>query len=319
MQFIWIDDNPSREEAADSLKGVLNVDMNFVDVKDKDLEAEITGLVAGNEPALIIIDHNLEESHTGVFRKGSSVAASIRETWPECPIVCVSAHDPQLVDSQQKALYEDIIEDSRISQNYSKIKSIAESFNKIRNTRPSNTAELMDLIDVPEIDQQKIASILPAHNFKDSSLAVSISRWVRKILLGRPGFLYNKLWVCTLIGIKIESFSKVEHLFADALYRGVFANSEGDRWWKSTVLQILYATTQSSGLPWEAGRNLPNINDGDYSVSHATNRPYPETVAFEDSSTTASEIPIRIQESELHPEYESLLYFDDIRIMKPEE
>lgn len=319
MKFYWIDDNPDRENASNNLGEALNVTCKFVGVKDKNLEDQIATLLTEEEPDLIIIDHNLQESESGIFKKGSSVAASIRETWPRCPIICVSAVDPKDVDSQQKALYEDIIPDSKISDNYLRIESIALSFKILDDNKPKTIDELLKLIKVPEIDAIKLSAVMPTHDFSDTSLSVWISRWVRKILLRRPGFLYDSLWLSTLIGIKEESFHKVEHLFEPALYKGLFSNEEEKRWWKSTALQILFENSAIHGLPWERGRGLPGIDPQDYSVSYATGEPFPETVAFEDIGSNARKIPLKVRESALHPEYTSLLYFDDLRIMKPAE
>lgn len=319
MNFIWIDDSSERAESAKNLGKTLEVNVDFVDVKDKNLTEKLSEILAGNAPDLIIIDHNLEESNTGVFKKGSSAAALIRETWPECPIVCVSAVDITQVDSQQKALYEEIFSIEKISDHYLEILSIAESYKWIRENKPENIDDVIKLIKVPEIDEHKIKSIIPAHQYKDPSLSVEISKWVRKTLIKRPGFLYDKLWLSTLLGINVESFYKIENSFKDAEYTGIFCNRNEKRWWKSTALHILYENSKLPGLPWERGRGLNNLAEADFSKSYATEKPFPETVAFVDSSPDAIQVPIKLRESDLHPDFESLLYFEDLRLMRPAE
>lgn len=318
MNFIWIDDLPEREEAAKNLGKFLDINVIFIGVKGENLSEILTKMIGGSEPNLIIIDHNLEDSDSGIFKKGSSVAASIRESWPECPIVCVSAVDVVEVDSQQKALYEEIFSIENISTHYVEIFSIAKSYKDISEKRPFDIGGILSLIQVPEIDIKKVSAIFPNQNYQDPSLIVGISKWVRKVLIKRAGFLYDKLWLCTLIGIKVESFHKVEKLFEPAKYNGIFLNNEDLRWWKSSALEILYENSDISGLPWEKGRGLAGIEPRDYSVSYATEKYFPETVAYIDSGSN-TQVPICIRESDIHPDYQSLLYFDDIRLMRPAE
>lgn len=318
MNFIWIDDLPDREEAAKNLAQFLNLNVEFIGVKEKNLSDILTKMIANGKPDLILIDHNLEDSDSGIFKKGSSVAASIRESWPECPIVCVSAVDVVEVDSQQKALYEEIFSIEKISIHYDEIFSIAKSYTDISKNRPVDITGILSLIQVPEIDIKKVSAIFPNQNYQDPSLIVGISKWIRKVLMKRAGFLYDKLWLCTLIGIKVESFYKVEKLFDPAKYAGVFSNTQDLRWWKSYALEILYENSEIAGLPWEKGRGLKGIETSDYSVSYATGKYFPETVAYIDSGSD-TQVPICIRESDLHPDYQSLLYFDDIRLMRPAE
>lgn len=320
LNFIWIDDFPQRKVAAENLAQSLDVIVEFIDVNNKDVPSVISNLILKtNEPHLIIIDHNLEEAHSGIFKKGSSVAASIRESWPECPIVCVSAIDVNEVDSQQKMLYEEIFSADKISSHYLKILSIAESYQNIKDDRPTEVNGILRLLEVPLMDSRKIASIFPLHNYHDKSLAVEISKWVRKVLIQRPGFLYDRLRLSTLIGVKIESFHKVEKYFENSKYRGVFSNLEDERWWKSESLAILFTLSDVGELPWERGRGIEGLVVEDFSICYATSKPFPETVAYVDQTRDATQEPVLIKESELHPDFESILYFDEIRLMKAAE
>jgi len=322
QKYIWIDDNPERQGAANNMKDSLKVNIDFIDVKDKAFQEIIHNVLLGDEPDLIIIDHNLEDIGSGIFKKGSSVAPYIRESWPECPIICVSAVDINEVDSQQKLLYEEIFSISDISENYTEIKSIADSYQIIRANRPHNINELMDLLKVPEADKIKVASIFPTvlrDDFTDRSLTVKIAKWVRKSLINRPGFLYDKIWFSTLIGIKVESLSRVESKFSNSLYEGIFAQENQPRWWKSNLLSTLYELSETPGLPWEKGRGLENITPEDYSKCYASDAFYPETVAYTDQTRDAYQVSIKIKESIPHPDFGNLLHFEQIRLMKAAE
>jgi CheY-like chemotaxis protein len=319
MNFRWIDDNPQREEGARNLGEALNVETVFIDVSTADSETRLSNLLESEEPDLIIIDHNLEDIESGVFKKGSTVATYIRERWFDCPIISVSSNIVE-IDSQQRALYVDLFPFERISDFYPNILSIATSFKTLKNKKPTNTDEFLDMLGTPEDDRINLTNVLPMtlkHNFTNKSLLVEIAQWIKFVLLKRPGFLMDRTWVATLVGIKPESFYKVEAQFEGAKYTSYFSNDNEERWWKSEVLVKIYELVEAGTYPWEKGRFLPGIVEQDFSVCHASGEPFPETVAFIDNAADAPQVPIKIKYSHLHPDYESLLNFEDIRMMTP--
>jgi hypothetical protein len=132
----------------------------------------------------------------------------------------------------------------------------------------------------------------------------------------RPGFLYDRLWVATLIGIKESSFHKVEDTFKPAMYKGVFADSVEPRWWKASILEILSKEVAESGLSFEKGRKLDRIEKKDYSKCHEDGSDYPETVAFEDETPSSKRYAMKLQNTVAHPLYSDMLFFDEIRLYK---
>jgi len=320
MNFIWIDDDPERADNAATLQEALEINCSFIDLKsNSDVMKEV---LQGEEPALILIDHNLQDISSGDFRKGSTVAAFIRETWLECPIICITGEDLETVDSNKRDQYEEIIPINKISDYYSILQSIADTFHILQKKRPKTVADLLSLIAPPAIEADRLTAIMPneiKENFTDNSLLLEICHWVRKTLVNRPGFLYNQLWVSTLLGVKEESFYKIAELFEPAEYQGIFYSAQTKRWWKSKVLAILYDIVEVEGLPWEKGRNLPGLNPGDFSVCYASNAPFPETVAFVDETKSAVAVPMKLQHTITHPNYDGLLFFEELRMMKPAE
>lgn len=319
-KIVWIDDNPEREGGATNLQDAISVPVSFRGIKGKDIDAELDALFKEDEPDLIILDHNLEDADKAIFKKGSTFAVAIRDRWPECPIVCVTGENIKQINSLQKASYEEIFPYSSISEYYDSILTIGFSFKHIRKNKPKTTIDILQLLGVPEIEHEKLTAILPTQlkeGFDDVSLIVELSKWIRNTLLKRPGFLYDKLWTSTLLGVNEQGFEKISQLFEPALYRGVFGSKASPKWWKSVLLDILYLKSDVEGLPWETGRGLPRLTEKDYSKCYATGAPYPETVAFIDSTEDAKTVPIKIKDSDIHPEYESLLYFEEIRLMSP--
>jgi hypothetical protein len=320
--YYWLDDSPEREADANNLEAALQVNMKFHNLKKANLDEVLTEIVTNSEqPTLIILDQNLENANRGIFIKGSTVAAYLRESWPTCPIICITGEDVHNLNSQQKSQYEEVFPASKVSDFYAIIKSIAEGFELIRANWPQQPTDVIKLLNEPEVDFDKLTTILPTalkDSLDDKSSIVEISKWVRDILMKRPGFLYDQLWLCTLIGIKSNSFNKVGQLFDEAKYHGMFATDAQPRWWKSKVLEILYDITETQGLPWEKGRGIAGVTEDDFSLCFYSNEQFPETVAFTDQSSDQAEEPMKLKYTELHPDFERLLYFDDIRLMKGE-
>jgi CheY-like chemotaxis protein len=320
MKFIWIDDSPARKTTADNLEKNLGVSVKFWGVKGRNIEEELTEIQNQPQPDLILIDHKLEEVSSGIFKVGSTAATFLREKWPECPIVCITAADPKIdVDSQQRGAYEEIYTSHQISKHYKTVLSIAKSFKRLKENRPSSLEDILAEMKAPKDEHIRIRAIIPQEikdNFEDKSLIVDISRWMRGVFLQRPGFVYDRLWTATILGVKETSFSKIEELFSSARYTGIFADEASPRWWKSKVLTILSSHIQQSGLPWVKGRSLPGLGKADYSVCFQSQEEYPETVAFIDD-TSFTQKPMKLKYTLSHPNYEDLLFFEEARMMKP--
>ena len=322
MQLIWIDDDPSRKADSNTLERTIGVSIKFENVKDKNLNAVLTQIMQEKLPDMIMIDHKLEDADSGIFNTGSTVAETIREKWPECPIVCITGAKKSEVDSRKLSLYEEVFEINKISKYGDAILSIAKSYNKIKKDRPKNADDVVKLLKTPGEDRDRLKSIMPHEvkvNFEDRGLLPILSQWTRKTLLGRPGFLYDRLWIATLLGVTKDGFKKIENLFTTAKYSGIFQNELQERWWKSRVLTILSRQIEQRGLPWQKGRMLPGLDKRDYSKCHASGEDFPETVAFTDQTSTAKLAPMKLKHTTAHPDYTEMLFFEEIRMMKPDE
>jgi CheY-like chemotaxis protein len=322
MQFIWIDDRSERATESSNLEERLNVKCQFKDVKGKDLNAVLSEILSSEEPDLILIDHKLENIQSGIFRTGSTAAATIRERWPECPIVCITGVDMNEVDSQQRSLYEEMYSITKISRYDNSLISIANSFKALRKKRPQTVEQMFKMFKAPKEDKERLKAVFPKElkeNFSNNTIAREIFRWTKTTFINRPGFLYDRLWAATLLGIKEDSFSKVEAIFSEAKYDGIFSDDSNERWWKSRLLEILAENISELNLPWEKGRKLQGLSKSDFSKCYATKADFPETVAFVDETKAARRVQIKLNETIPHPNFEDLLFFDEIRMMKPAE
>jgi len=255
------------------------------------------------------------------FKKGSTAAEVIREDWPTCPIVCVTGVKLTDIDSHKESLYEEVIEFHNISDRYKTILSIAASFQRMKKSPPQDKEGFIRLLGTPEDDKERLRAVIPKELkdndfYSDDSLLLSISKWVRKTLIARPGFLYDRMWVATLAGIKETSFFKVEEIFKPAMYKGIFAEEGNERWWQSKIRGIIFSRfpENDSIYPWELGRLLPGVDETDFSKCFYSKEDYPESVAYTDESAQ-TRAPMRLRYTVPHPGFEKSLFFEEIRMM----
>jgi CheY-like chemotaxis protein len=318
MRFVWIDDSIQRSRSAELMEKHLRINVDFKHVKNNNLPDLISVLIKEKEPDLIIMDHNLQ--HAGIFTRGSTVAQLIRDTWPKCPIISITAVDIDQIDSRMRSVYEEMFSINNISNHYKTIIELAKEYRKLRKNAPQKLITIINKFNPPKIDKEKLIAVLPTElkdNFSDKSLIINLSKWTRRVLLSRPGFLYNKLTAATYLGLNESGFDKIEKLFDDASYKGIFAKTIPQLWWKSSLTYILFANVKSTNsiIPWEVGRMLNKITKRDYSKCYVSGEEYPETVAYIDLNSN-EEKPMKLKYTIPHPNFEELLFFDEIRMMK---
>lgn len=321
LNFVWIDDDADRAEAAITLGKHIGVNCLFINVKPENVD--YMSIIDDVNPDLILIDHNLTEIGTGTIKKGSTIAALIREKHPKYAIVCITGQESNNIDSQQRSSYETVLSYDDIKDHYLTMKSIAESYSKMKTFPPKEAKELFDLMKVPKEELIRLETILPheiKENLNDPSIFSNISHWIRDVLIERPGFLYDRLWAATLLGLNESGFEKVKELFISAKYQGLFEDESKERWWKSELIKTLSKQVKTSGLPWEKGRFLPNLKTRHFSKDYYSNykEEYPEVVAYLDE-TTIERKQMKLKYTVPHPKYDKLLFFEEIRMMKADQ
>lgn len=326
MRFFWIDDDNIRQDAANNMARELDVEIKFISAKDRDIDVLLSDILkAQNEPDLVIMDHVLTNVISHTARRGSTAATRIKEKWPECPVVSVTAalDDTTPVDTRQRAAYENMFPADSISNYYDAIRSIAVGFENLKKNRPKEPDEVPKCLGCPEQEIERMIKILPdeikiEENFNDASLLIELYRWCNTVLLKRPGFLYDELWTATYLGLTIEGFKTVSEQFESAKYNGVFQDASQPRWWKSLLIEILSEKIDKVGMPWLIGRSLVE-EEKYYSKDYAKGEDFPETVAAVDQTIPADWRPMKLKYSESHPSFENLLFFEELRIMKAAE
>jgi CheY-like chemotaxis protein len=320
---LWIDDDPTKKrKESENLESRLNLDVKFIDVENENLPAKLKEILSRNEPDLILMDHMFDKVKKNGYNTGSTAAEVIHEKWQACPIVCVTEVDLKDIDLHKQSIYEDIFKFGNISYYDSTLVSIAASFQELKKKPPQNIDDFIGLLKAPEDDWERLKAVIPEELknkelYQDPSLLLTISRWVRHTLITKPGFLYDRLWTATLLGIKEESLPKIENIFSEAKYSGIFADKGNERWWQSKLKEILFLQFPEIDeiYPWKLGRKLPGIAKDDFSKCYASGEDFPETVAYTDEAAKTRK-PMRLRYTVSHPGFEKFLFFEEMRMMQ---
>jgi DNA-binding NarL/FixJ family response regulator len=328
FNFLWIDDERARETSAKILEKNTGEKVNFYDLSGKDLAKEIERLMQIHDPDLVIVDHRLHNT-IGALRdklkaSGATAAELIKDSYPHMPVVCITKVDPNKeITFAQRAAYDAILNAAHLTQENQILVVLAKGFRQIKEGPPKSEGEILQYLGCPYDDFIRLKQVLPHDvktGFEQKGYASVLWRWVSDILLERPGFLYDSLWTATLVGAKESSFLKVQEKLESAQYSGIFANDVYPRWWASKVLEVLYKSghAEEQDDPRLIGRAYLNIPPQGYSRCAVSHSDLPDTVAFADT-TNQKRRQVCLEYTEEHPDFQKLLFFEEIRIIKEEE
>lgn len=325
----WVDDDLNRKRRVNSINqykllGIPRASVKFIDASNKKFSDLINEIIKEGEPDLLLIDHFLDlidnDSAEGIS-KGSTIAQIIKVSWPSCPIVGVTgAEKKSRINWRGKSIYDDLFEVDSLRNEYSALFIIAYYYKLLSVKKPRDKKGILALVDPPEDDIEQLLSIMPDFSIrKDLSQISSVYKWIRFKLMDNPGFLLERIWVATALGIKETSFHKVEKLFKLAEYKGIFSNPDKPKWWSSRIKKILYQKVKDESLKmtWELGHRLPNVVSRDHVKCYCCEEKYPEIVAFTDTTYEKAE-PMHLRCTYDDPADKKKLYFYERRVMNEE-
>lgn len=321
-RILWIDDLSRRRNTADVLDGREDLSVTFRGVAGKNLSEELVQAFKGRKPDLVIVDHFLDKTQVAdqAFARGSTVAQAARERWPSCPIVGITAADKRRsIPISEGKLYDELWSFSDFERMIPRLKIIADGFRQLARMRESCVGDLLKRLRPPKDDLERLGATVPEDlrdGLGDGGLVSDAYGWIRHQLLDEPGFVLDRLWAATFLGIRESSFAKVERLLVAAKYDGVFAFPEAPRWWASQISTILYERFPESVAqpPQELGRQLPRIMPKDYSKCYACGARLPDTVAYLDQLGEQKR-PMCVRHTAPHPAKTAMLFFEEPRIM----
>jgi hypothetical protein len=332
ITFAWIDDTASREKLLQHLVQSAPAGLVVIPVfvglgKEKNQSALTKFLAHRSAPGMVIVDQVLNKCDwdLNIPLLGSSLAEIIRQKWPACPIVGITAGqniatESQWYDFEKKAEFEELIEAQNFGRAVELIYALSSGFCILRTPKALTIKKIITLLEPPTGEHERLATALPDEIRKssnDRSVPRLTALWIRKRLMERPGFLYDRNWTANLLGLSPKGFKKVEPMFVAAKYSGVFSEPSNSRWWGLALKEILFAAIKEpkANLTWEVGQQLPGLSPPDYSQCYVCKEPHPEILGYIDTSSDESR-PMHIRCTIPDRRFQSLLYYDDIRVMR---
>jgi hypothetical protein len=319
----WFDDIASKvEDAKESLRASaadagFNLDLVFHAIKP-DLEGikDAIESIKTSPNDLLLVDHKINDPGSMVI-KGSAIAHLLRLNFPNTPIVCVSAawsetQPNKSFDQEDLSEYACTIAYSSIHDQAEFLRTIATDFSKVCSAVEKQVSVAQALLNAPTDDCAELDRILPTefhlldqkstpHHF--ATTPHRLAHWILNTFLKRPGFLYDRMRVATMLGLSVQGFSKVQDKFSRAEYTGIFKNNATPLWWVSEINNILYELLPELHTRSQlAGRELPRINQVDHSKCwvEQTNEAVPDAVAYIDMNNN-EEVPVNSRNTRIHP------------------
>ncbi|MBT3200924.1 MAG: response regulator [Phycisphaerales bacterium] len=327
-RVLWLDDSPRRKRAADDLNGIAGCSVTFRDVHGKNLVDELAKMLSGPRADLVIVDHFLDKTLISEqpFARGSTVAQAIKENWSSCPVVGITAANKRTdIPTSQMQLYDELCSSDEFGKMRPRLKIIADGFRGLTRMRGISVEHFLKHLRSPKDDLERLAAAVPESLRggllgSNRGLVSNAYDWISHQLLDEPGFVCDKLWASTFLGIKETSFAKVQCLFKDAKYDGIFSFSDSPRWWCSKLTAMLYERFPDSvALSSQVlGRKLPRITGKDHSTCYACHAPLPDTVAFLDEASDKKRA-MCMRHTVSHPIKKAMLFFEEPRMMVEDE
>lgn len=333
-RILWIDDNPDRLTAyKDEIEQECHATVNCADISNKSIREAMQEELKGSKPSLILLDHVLDKAKhddTGLsMQKGNTLAGNIRENWPSCPIVGITAantfenpdFDQEILETYQ---YDIVIDADSLSDNIPFLRSIMDGFAYIQNKSLDGLLPIIGLED-EENDQDTwklIKRSMPrsvTDNLDKPQYASRFFCWFHKDFYTLPGFLYDELWVATFLGIKEESFEKYSDNISEAKYDGVFQVKRKPRWWRHRLQKLIYSHGDGVKSSHEIAQDLFKISDEDHSKCLVSKKDWPDYVAFADESSTEIRHQVFRRYTIAHPKRQALPFYEEPRILEDED
>ena len=257
VRVLYIDDEilePNR--AAQYIRSRLEVPGEF-EVQLELPPKRLPGLI--DLPDTLLIDLDLttavvEDETINYF--GSTLASEMRMRHPACPIVLITKPNILTEYKSQIQMLEDSIDVDLILDK----DEVIENPKKVRTRIASLATGFQALASIDQRDWQAVLNLMQADSEEANLLREAaspirdwtipqVARWIRKVVMGYPGILYDELTSAARLGIDITAFGNLalQDLLRPARYEGVF-KCEGERWWRNRLYRIAQELILAHGL-----------------------------------------------------------------------
>ena len=279
-------------------------------------------------PDIIIVDHFLYNlgKNKDLFPKGENLVPIIKNKWPKCPVICLTAAVDDCKESMYNNVFEDIFSYDTPLDLAHYLPLLVDGYSKLENIK--DIASLLKLFDLPDENKNTFLQIIPDSIRNDLEIKKKLSeknihelyRWFHNIFFGQPGLLYNAKWTAMTLGIKEEAFEKYKEKTIEACYDGIWSNPNDIRWWNSKLLGIIFNTDAPIDASTQfMGNEFLEVCKGDISVCDFCEKDHPDTVALPDLAFGSNECFVHIQCSAISKEHTPRPFYEPIRIMRAKE
>lgn len=264
----------------------------------------------------------LDKSNS-IFKTGTALYSLIRSYAQSTPIYLISV---KTAPTNQIGEFDLFINNDAI-HNHLAFRAEIDSHNVLKSC--TSTYLFLDAIKCPRSVSDEIETMIktiisdkdheaadlsnkiPENEIKDS-LNLRLFRWIARSLLRKEGPLVSKAGAAALLGISVNYFSQISPRFDSAKYGGIFSLSFGERWWASSLEDIIYETDDPDNylesFPFkEAASKLLNaIEEKNISVCVKCGERYPDGLGI-----------VSGQEGDLHPVHIYCSEFDETIAQEP--
>ena len=256
-KVLYIDDEitkPGRD--AQKIRELLNSEGEFE--CELTLPPKVFSDLPTELPDALLIDLELgtasaNEKPVGYF--GSTLAAEMRMRHPACPIILVTRPHviggklPLLENSMDVDL---IVYKDEVNRNPDEIRArivaLVQGFRNLGTIATQEWLRVLNLMESNEQEKKLLRESAPPLEGKQWDVS-RVARWIRNVVMGFPGILYDAMTTATRLGISENAFREpnVQELMRLAKYTGVFGTYK-ERWWRDRVFSIAQSLIIEQGL-----------------------------------------------------------------------
>ena len=221
--------------------------------------------VENQEVDIILVDYKLNTKADDLGETYSGLAPTIIGWlwiyYPITPIFLISQIITEEIAGEENQIFDLLLPRGSLND-ASLFKNETENYRKLGQICPGSLTDIYTVLDTPDSSADLIELALPTEFKKGLSNDASsilqpqltapsptrFAKWVRNQLLKNPGPLYDNLYAATALGMTLDYFENhflkslgYRPAFADARYKGVFANVAPTHWWKLEIYAFLFS------------------------------------------------------------------------------
>ena len=194
-----------------------------------------------------------------------------------------------------------------------------------------NLEQIKTLLGLADNDEdnltwQQICSTLPEIVTTDINKKLFSSRfylWFRNTFFKNAGFLYDKQWLSTFLGIKTENnvdilnkyMEKHGAVFDKAAYKGIFSHVADHRWWRHKWKASIFSQSSEHATTSQViAQEIFQVAEADQSVCYKSQEVRPDVLAYVDQSFLEQVQACR-RYTEPHPSRPFVPFYEEPRIV----